>query len=135
VTLNGAVTKALPPPVGAGAADAAGPITATVPACAAGSGRTPPSFFSSTVPSSATRAATAWWAGVVTVALVVPAGGWLKIPKRNISVAIRLTMVSTTDLGIVPFSTSVCSAGPKNMLNGCSMSVPSTAPWVLCRAA
>ena len=65
------------------------------------------------MPSSATCCDTAWWAGVVTVALVVPVGGWLKMPKRNISVAIRLTMLSTTDLAIVPFSTSACSAAPK----------------------
>jgi hypothetical protein len=99
--------------VGVGADDAAGPITATVPPWLAGSGRTPPSFLSSTVPSSATCSETAWWATVVTTALVVPVGGWLTMPKRNISVAIRPTMSSTTGLGIVPFCTAVSSAGPK----------------------
>jgi hypothetical protein len=64
VTLKGEVTWALPPPVSAGAGDAAGPITATVPAPFADSGSVPPVFFSSTVPASATAVETAWcWSG------------------------------------------------------------------------
>ena len=37
-------------------------MTATVPPLLAASGSVPPSFFSSTVPASATWVATAWWA-------------------------------------------------------------------------
>jgi len=59
VTVNAGVTKELPPPLSAGAAAAAGPMTAIGPALAAGSGSVPPLFFSSTVPSSATVVATA----------------------------------------------------------------------------
>jgi hypothetical protein len=50
-------------------ADAAGPITATVPPPDAFSGRVLPLFFSSTVPASATEVETAWCAAVVTVVL------------------------------------------------------------------
>ena len=50
VTLNGAVTWALPPPLSVGAAEAEGPITATAPAPDAGSGSIPPVSFSSTMP-------------------------------------------------------------------------------------
>src|SRR3984957_4248460 len=85
VTLKVEVTWALPPPVSVGAAEAAGPITATVPAPFAAKGRVPPEFFSSTVPASATEVETAWFAGVVTTALVDPVGGVLKSLNLNIS--------------------------------------------------
>ncbi len=73
----------------------------------------PPSFFSSTVPASATAVDTSWCAGVVTTLLVVPVGGLLNRLNRNISRRIRLTMSFSTDTGIVPFWMSVCSAVPK----------------------
>src|SRR5580692_5567043 len=92
VTLNVEVTYALPPPVSTGAAEAAGPITATLPAPFAASGRVLPLFFSSTVPSSATSVDTAWWAGVVTGELVVPVGGLLNSLNRNICVRARDTI-------------------------------------------
>ena len=59
VMLNGGTTRALPPPPSVGLAEADGPITAIVPPRRADSGSTEPEFFSSTVPASATRVATA----------------------------------------------------------------------------
>jgi hypothetical protein len=83
---------------------------------------------------SATSVPTAWCAGVVTVAEVEPVGGLAIRLKRNISVRIDWTMVLSTDRGMVPFCTAVCSGDPKYVLNGCSWSVPSAAPSVPCSA-
>ena len=112
VTLKVEVTWALPPPVSVGAAEAAGPITATVPAPVAASGRVPPEFFSSTVPASATEVETAWWAAVVTVALVDPVGGLLNSLNLNISVRMRLTMPLRVAIETWPSCTADSSAGP-----------------------
>src|SRR5262249_40688930 len=111
VRLNGAVTNALPPPVSLVAAEAAGPITATVPPWLADSGRVP-LFFSSTVPSSATWVATAWCALLVTLSWVLPVGGLLNKWNRNISVRIRAHMPSTTDLAMWPCRTAFSRAVP-----------------------
>jgi len=92
VTLDGAVTNALPPPVSVVAAEAAGPITATDFAPLACSGSVLALFLSSTVPASATWFEIAWSAGVVTTVLVVPVGGLLNSLKRNSSRAIRRTI-------------------------------------------
>jgi hypothetical protein len=78
----------------------------------AASGRTPPAFFSSVVPASATWPASATCAGVVTGAEVEPVLGWLKRWYWNIAVRIRCTMVFSALFGMVPFSTAVCSAVP-----------------------
>ncbi len=96
----------------AGAAEAAGPITATVPPPSAGSGRVPPLFFSSTVPDSATAAETARWAGVVTVAPVELLGGWLNSLNRNISVRIRVTISFSVVTATRPDSTAARRAAP-----------------------
>ena len=95
-----------------GEAEAAGPITATDPPPAAFSGSVPPLFFSSTVPASATAAEVAWWAGVVTVALVVPVGGLLNSLNRNSSVRMRDTMPFSVAMLTWPACTAACSAGP-----------------------
>ena len=87
-------------------------MTAIVPPCEAASGRTPPAFFSNVVPASATWVATATCAGVVTVSVGEPVRGWLNRLNRNISVRIGCTIVFSALFGIVPFSTSVCSAVP-----------------------
>ena len=86
--------------------EAAGPITATDPACARESGRVLPVFCRSTVPASATRWATATCPGVVTVAAVVPVGGWAMRLKRNISVSIRWTMAFSTRGEMLPLVTA-----------------------------
>ena len=112
VTWNVDVTYALPPPVSTGSAEAAGPITATLPPPSAASGSVPPLFFSSTVPSCATSADTAWWAGVVTVELVVPVGGLLKSLNRNISVRIRDTIWFSVAVLTSPACTAACRAAP-----------------------
>ena len=111
-TLNVEVTYALPPPVSVGMADAAGPITAIVPPPLARTGRVLRLFLSSTVPASATVVETAWFAGVVTVAVVEPVGGLLNSLKRNISVRIRLTMSSRVPMLTWPSCTAAWSAGP-----------------------
>jgi hypothetical protein len=98
--------------VSVGAAEAAGPITATVPAPFAASGKVPPSFLSSTVPASATAVETAWWAAVVTVALVVPVGGLLNSLNLNISVRMRLTMPLSVAMETWPSCTAASRAGP-----------------------
>ncbi len=95
-----------------GAAEAAGPITATDPPPAAFRGSVPPLFFSSTVPASATAAEVAWCAGVVTVALVVPVGGLLNSLKRNSSVRMRDTIPFSVAMLTWPACTAACSAGP-----------------------
>src|ERR1700729_4627416 len=92
VTLDGAVTNALPPPVSVGDAEAAGPITATEPPPCGCSGRVLPLFLGRTVPVLATLVPIAWSACVVTTVLVVPVGGLLNSLKRNISRTIRRTI-------------------------------------------
>ena len=96
-------------------------------------GRTP-EFFSSVVPASATCVASATCAGVVTVSVGEPVRGWLNRLNRNIWVKTFCTIVLIALTGIVPFWMSVCSAVPKYVLNGCSWSVPCSAPWVECSA-
>ena len=112
VTVSGEVTYALPPPVSTGEGEAAVPITATVPAPFAASGRVPPVFFSSTVPASATAVETAWCAGVVTTAPVDPVGGLLNSLNWNISVRMRLTMSLSVAMETWPSCTADSSAGP-----------------------
>src|ERR1035438_4252656 len=112
VTLKVEVTRALPPPVYIGEADAAGPITATEPPPDALRGSVAPLFFSSTVPASATAAETAWCAGVVTVAVREPAGGLLNSLKRNSSVRIRVTISLRVERATWPELTAASSAGP-----------------------
>jgi hypothetical protein len=73
-------------------------MTAIVPPCEAASGRTPPAFFSSVVPASATWVATATCAGVVTVSVGEPVRGWLNRLNRNISVRIGRTRAPVTTL-------------------------------------
>ena len=72
---------------------------------------------------------------MVTVAPVEPVRGSLNRLNLNISVRMRYTIVFSTDLAIVPLRTAVSSGVPKLPLNGCSMSVPSTAATVSWMAA
>ncbi|MGA2828693.1 MAG: hypothetical protein ABSF03_21535 [Streptosporangiaceae bacterium] len=48
----------------------------------------------------------------MTTVVELPAGGWLKNPKRNISVRIRLTVPSSVAMDTWPSVTAACSAGP-----------------------
>ena len=66
VTVPLELTDALPPPAVCGLVEASAPITA-IELSAAVSGSTPPLFFSSTVPSSASCSASAWSAALVAV--------------------------------------------------------------------
>ena len=111
LTTYGAVTPALPPPADMGLVVPSAPMTA-IEEVPEPSGSVPPSFFSRTVPCSAAvraRSACAW---SVTTVFELPVGGWLKNPKRNISVRIRLTMPFSVAMDTWPSSTAACSAGP-----------------------
>ena len=67
-------TPALPPPAVSGLVEASAPMTATeLSDC--GSGRTPPLFFSKTVPSSASWSASESCAALVAVCAGEPDGG------------------------------------------------------------
>ena len=79
------------------------------------SGSAPPVFLSSTVPSSATRAAivklSAFVAGAA-AACAPSAGTWSNSPTRNIVYRMRLTMSLSVAVDTWPLSTALCSAGP-----------------------
>ncbi len=99
------VAVALPPPTLCTPAPPSTPITAMDFVVAVESGSTPV-FFSSTVPCSATFAAVAWWAALVTTAAVLPVGALSKRPKANIWVSTRLTMVSRVAWLTWPFASA-----------------------------
>ena len=88
-------------------------MTAIVPPCEAASGRTPPAFFSSVVPASATWVATATCAGVVTVSVGEPVRGWLNRLNRNISVRLGSNS-STGNHAVLRFRHDFPPYGPRN---------------------
>src|SRR5665647_1111424 len=95
------------------ATPAPSPITAMEWSVCVSSGSRLPSFFSSTVPSSAAFLATARCAGVAATAYGVSGEGWSNRPKRNSSRMIRLTMSSSRLCGTWPSWTACLSAAPK----------------------
>ena len=119
------VTSELPPPMASW--PALGPMTATLPTVAASSGNNP-SLTSSTVPSAATRRATARRPGSSYSASAVAVGSPPRIPTRSMSRSTLRTWPSTTDSSTCPARTAAARDGPSQAEGpGISRSSPATA--------
>ncbi len=111
VTVPLEFTPALPPPAVSGLVEASAPITAT-DLSALVSGSTLPLFLSSTVPSSASWAASLTCAGLVAVWPGDPVGGSSNIPNANISVRIGVTSAFSWAALTCPEDTALLRALP-----------------------
>src|SRR5882757_4734608 len=104
-------TPALPPPAVSGLDEASAPMTA-IDESDDDSGSTPPLFFSSTAPSSASCSASATCAELVAVSAGDPAGGWSNRPNPNISVSTGATREFSVAVDTAPDEAALCSALP-----------------------
>ena len=127
VTVPLDVTPALPPPAVSGLDEASAPMTAIF-VSEDDSGSTPPLFFSSTVPSSASCRASVTCAALVAVSAGDPAGGSSNRPNANISVSTGVTMEFSVAVDTAPDDTALCSALPNSpSVPGMSWSRPALA--------
>ena len=111
VTVPLEFTPALPPPAVSGLLEASAPMTATEESALV-SGSALPLFLSSTVPSSASWAASVTWAVLVAGWAGDPVGGSSNIPNANISVKIGVTSEFSWAALTCPADTAELSAEP-----------------------
>jgi hypothetical protein len=135
VTSPATVVAPEPPSTTCAPSPASAPITAIDPTRPASSGSTPPASFSSTLPCSAIRRASATCAGVLTTAEGSPLTGWSNSPTRNIATRMRRTMSSSRAIGTWPDCTAALSGSPKWVPSGISMSMPALAASTASRVA